>query len=700
MNELDSKIIEYFPGKYVKKDLTAQIKRDANVPTYVLEYLLGQYCSTDNEESVQKGLSKIRRILAQNYVRADDSEKIKSRIRERGKYTVIDMISVRLDEREDTYVANFKNLEISALEIDSQFVIDNDKLLEGGVWCIVKLEYDYGDEVDDDSVEYEEKPLKNRSRKYLSPFIIADVKPIQMPNLDLAEMRDVRNNFSDEEWIYLLLRSEGYEPSMLTPVQRKHFLLRLVPLIQKNYNLVELGPRGTGKSHVYQELSPHSILISGGQTTVANLFYNMNTRKVGLVGHWDCIAFDEVSGMSFRDIEAINILKNYMANGALARGQSAVNADASLCFEGNINDSVQNMLKTAHLFSPFPDKFNDDSAFFDRIHYYLPGWETPKLKTELLTTNYGLITDCLSEYCREMRRYDFTNLFDDYFELNNQFNKRDDIAVRKTFSGLAKLMYPNLLSADESISKEQARELLEYSIEGRRRVKEQLYKMAGVEFLDRNLGYIDKETGEETIVQVSEQLSRTLIPENELSQGHVFAVGKAVANGSVAVYRLENKYVRGTGKIETQGIPSHAKSTRECINAAFTYFKENAKHVVPGAKFLDKDWLLYYADPQDKGVSDEISLAEFIGLCSALADRPISNSTVIVGEIKISGSMMPVTSVSDIVRVSIHAGAKRIFLPTDAMQEYMQISKELRKKINATFYEDPIDAAQKALNIY
>lgn len=496
MDTLDKKIVESFPGKIVRKDLTALMKRGSNIPTYVLEYLLGMYCSTDDEEVIERGMAKIRDILSQNYVRTDESEKIKSLIRENGEYTVIDKLTVYLDERADEYRVRFTNLEIAPFAISSDYVIENPKLLTGGVWCLVKLAYMH---LPDDN-DMESEHVHWRKNRNDDPYSILSLRPIQMPKLDVQELIDARKNFTKEEWIFLMLRSEGYEPTRLSEKERMHLLLRLVPFVQKNYNLVELGPRGTGKSHVYQELSPYSILMSGGQTTVANLFYNMASRRVGLIGHWDCVAFDEVAGMSFSDKEAIQILKNYMANGSFARGQNPINADASLCFEGNTNSTIRQMIQTSHLFDPFPDSFHNDSAFFDRIHFYLPGWETPKLKSDMLTMQFGLISDCLAEFCHEMRRYDFTHGFDKYFEFNASFNQRDDMAVRRTFSGLAKLLYP-----DEVISKEEARELLEYAIEGRRRVKEQLKAMAPEEFKDTDLGYVDLETGEQFVIKTAEQ---------------------------------------------------------------------------------------------------------------------------------------------------------------------------------------------------
>ena len=694
MDNLDRKLIDSFQGKIVRKDLTAMMKRGINVPTFVLEYLLGMYCSTDDETAIETGVAKIKKILCENYVRPDESEKIKSRIRECGEYTVIDKIEVSLDEREDLYVARFTNLKIKPFEISTDLVVENTKLLTGGVWCILRIGYiplsERASEFGGDEGDFEVSPKKKS--KFASPFNIISLKPIQMPNLDISEMLEARKLFTKDEWIAVILRSEGYEPTKLSEKERMHYLLRLVPLIQKNYNLVELGPRGTGKSHVYQELSPYSILMSGGHTTVSNLFYNMSTRRVGLVGHWDCIAFDEVAGIDFKDLDGIQILKNYMANGSFARGQSTINSDASICFEGNTNDTVENMLKTTNLFAPFPDGFNSDSAFFDRIHYYLPGWETPKLKSELLTENYGLISDCLSEFCREMRKFDFTDIFDAEYELNDDFNKRDEIAVRKTVAGLAKLIYP-----DRNVSKEELRELLEYAIEGRRRVKEQLKKMSGTEFSATALGYVDRQSGEEVVVQVPEQKSDSLVPLDRPAVGHVYTVGRSVVSNDVCVYRLENKIVSGTEKFEHQNV--YAKVVAEDLKAAFSYFIENAGKVVNAYHISDYDYYLYYADLQEKGISYEASMAEFIGLCSALSGKPVLGSMVIVGTIKLSGTMEDVIGIEDIVRVSINAGANRILLPTTAMSELSGISSTLLTKISPVFYVNPIEAARIALGL-
>ena len=703
MTNFDLKVLDNFPGKVVRKDLTMMMKKGANVPTYVLEYLLGMYCATDDEDAIEMGLQKIRKILSENYVRPDQSEYVKSKIRENGQYTVIDKITVVLDDREDKYVARFTNLRMDPFEVPSDLVVHNEKLLVGGIWCIVKIGYVGLDKINsEDELEIEDifgnqkkkKKIKKKKSRYDSPFEIASLKPIQMPNLDLDEIKDARANFTKDEWITLLLRSAGYEPNELNEKEKLHYLLRFVPFIQKNYNLVELGPRGTGKSHVYSELSPYSILMSSGTTTVSNMFYNMSSRRVGLVGNWDCIAFDEVAGITQASGDMVQIMKNYMANGSFARGADSVSSDASIAFEGNTFRSVSDMIRTTNLFEPFPETFNNDSAFFDRIHAYLPGWETPKLRSNLFTQNYGLITDCFAEFCHSMRKYDFTNSFCDYFALNASFNTRDTIAVGRTFSGLAKLIYP-----DEVMEKEEVRELLEYAIECRRRVKEQLCKITPGEFSDVDLGYIDLDTEEEFIVTLPEVANGTLVSEAEETPGYVYGVGRSV-NDVVGIYRLENKLINGTGVFSfknVEGLSRAPKSVKDSISAAFNYFVDNANNLVSGDN-SGFDYTLYFNDLQNKGVSDEVSVAEVVGLFSALSNKPTIPSLVICGRVVMSGSMMPVTTeLEDIFVAVINAGAKKLMLPIDSKSAYEKLKKDLTKRVEVIFYSTPLDAARKAL---
>ena len=704
MTEFDLKVLDNFPGKVVRKDLTTMMKKGANVPTYVLEYLLGMYCATDDEDAIEMGLAKIKRILSENYVRPDQSEYVKSKIKENGQYTVIDKIAVTFDDREDKYVARFTNLRMDPFEVPSDLVVHNEKLLIGGIWCIVKIEYVGLNKKEDDDDDIEEdifgnqkkkKKIKKKKSRYDSPFEIASLKPIQMPNLDLDEIKDARVNFTKDEWIALLLRSAGYEPDELSQKEKLHYLLRFVPFIQKNYNLVELGPRGTGKSHVYSELSPYSILMSSGTTTVSNMFYNMASRRVGLVGNWDCIAFDEVAGITQASGDMVQIMKNYMANGSFARGTDSISSDASIAFEGNTFRSVSDMIRTTNLFEPFPEAFNNDSAFFDRIHAYLPGWETPKLRSNLFTQNYGLITDCFAEFCHSMRKYDFTNSFCEYFALNASFNTRDTIAVGRTFSGLAKLIYP-----DEIMDKEEVRELLAYAIEYRRRVKEQLCKITPGEFSDVDLGYIDLDTAEEIIISLPEIANGTLVSETEETPGYVYGVGRSV-NDIVGIYRLENKLINGTGVFSfknVEGLSRAPKSVKDSISAAFNYFVDNASDLVSGDN-SGFDYTLYFNDLQNKGVSDEVSVAEVVGLFSALANKPTIPSLVICGRVVMSGSMMPVTTeLEDIFVAVMNAGAKKLMLPIDSKAAYEKLKKDLTKRVEVIFYSTPLDAARQALD--
>lgn len=707
-DSLDAKVMEVFAGRAVRKDLTSLMKRTANVPTYVIEYLLGMYCSTGDSDALEEGLERIRKILTQNYVRPDESEFVKHKIADLGRYTIIDRLEARFDEFKGIYFASFANFTIGELTISKDIVREYPKMLTGGIWAIMKLEYDSPDgDFDDPLAELMDAPKPKRSGHGPedNPIKITSVSPIQMPNMDLDSFIDKRQLFSTDEWIDLLLRSAGYEPTVLEKRQKMHFLERMVPLAERNYNLCELGPRGTGKSHIYTEISPYAALISGGQTTTASLFGRLGASKskasamdrTGLVGNWDCVAFDEVAGMHFKDENAVQIMKGYMANGTYDRGRESFTADASMVFEGNINDTVHNVLKTTHLFDPFPPEFNNDSAFFDRIHCYLPGWEVPKMRSDILTGHVGLITDCLSEFCKGMRKRDYTHHLDEYFRLNSEFNTRDENGVRKTFSGLMKLLFP-----DERMSADDAQVILEYAIEGRRRVKEQLKIMAGVEFMAVKLGYASVSVSAPTaikVIGVPEQSSDTLIPEGQLLPGHVFAIGRSV-EGEHAVYKLENKAVAGSCKFHHEGVSS-VRSARESIDAAWQYFKGTGARVAAGMHLDKKDYLLFFNDLQGKGPSDEVSLAEFVGLCSAACNRAVEASLAIPGVIRLSGSMGELKDLEDILRVAKNAGAKRILLPFSAIYDMPKIPMELAGSVSADYYEDGniVAAARKALGI-
>lgn len=672
---LDKKLNEQFAGRVVRKDLTKLIKEGANVPVYVLEYLLGMYAATDDEESIREGVERVKKILAENFVRPDEAEKIKSRIRELGQYSIIDKVTVALNPKIDTYEAEFSNLGLKGVPVPPSYVKEFDKLLVGGIWCMVKIDYFFDEEV-----------------RNTNPFSVSNLKPIQMPNMDITEVFEGRKQFTKDEWIDVLIRSTGMEPTQLEDRVKWHLLLRLVPLVENNYNMCELGPRGTGKSHVYKEISPNSILVSGGQSTVANLFYNMTTRKVGLVGMWDCVAFDEVAGIRFKDKDGIQIMKDYMASGSFARGKEEKNASASMVFVGNINQSVDVLLKTSHLFAPFPPEMANDTAFFDRMHYYMPGWEIPKMRPEFFTDRYGFIVDYVAEFFREMRKRSFADSIDRYFKLGNNLNQRDTIAVRKTVSGLVKLLYPH-----GEYTREEIEEVLKYALEGRRRVKEQLKKIGGMEFYDVMFSYLDKETMLEEHVAVPEQGGGKLIPEGMLRPGHVYVVGQAVT-GMIGVYKLENQVVSGTGKFDKAGIGSN-REVKESLDTAFRYFTANSKSVSSSIITKTKDYLMHLTDLQGIGLTAQVAIAELIGLCSGALDKPVQEGLVIVGNMTVGGTISKVEELANILQVCVDAGAKKILLPAPSAGDFFTVPADLIVKVQPIFYLDPIDAVYKALGV-
>lgn len=675
MDDLSMKLNQHFAGKVVRKDLTQKLKQGANVPTYVLEYLLGMYCATDDEDSINEGVERVKNILADNFVRPDEAEKIKSKIREMGRYTVIDKLTVKLNEKKDIYVAEFSNLGLKNVEISARYVKEFEKLLGGGIWCIVKLQYYYEEGVIDQN-----------------PFIIESVTPIQMPNMDMDELIEGRKQFTKDEWIDILIRSIGMEPTQLENNVKWHMLLRMVPLCENNYNMCELGPRGTGKSHLYKEISPNSILVSGGQTTVANLFYNMSQRKIGLVGMWDVVAFDEVAGITFKDKDGIQIMKDYMASGSFARGKEEKAASASMVFVGNINQSVDVLLKTSHLFEPFPEAMAYDSAFFDRMHFYLPGWEIPKMRPELITDSFGFITDYLSEYLRDMRKRTFGDAIDKYFKLGNNLNQRDVIAVRKTVSGLVKLIYPH-----GEFEKEDIEEILKYALVGRRRVKEQLKKIGGMEFYDVHFSYIDNETMEEEFVSVPEQGSSTLIPEGLSKAGHIYTIGLG-DSGMTGVYKIEVEVVGGTGKFEKTGI-GYDREAKESIDTAFRFFKANSKNISASISTTNKDYLMHIQDINGVGMTSELSLAAIIAMCSGALAKPVQSQLAVLGSVSIGGTINRVEDLANTLQVCFDAGAKKILLPMINAADIVTVPPELFAKFQIMFYSTAEDAVFKALGV-
>ena len=671
--DLDQLLNSQFSGRVVRKDLTKLIKEGANVPVYVLEYLLGMYCASDDPEVIEKGLHNVKTVLAENYVRPDEAEKVKSFVRERGSYKVIDRVTVRLNERQNRYEASFSNLGIKDAEIGDGIVKSNEKLLVGGIWVIATLTY------------YHEEGQKS------SPFAVSQLKPIQMPNMNMQELFDGRAALSAEQWRHTLIRSIGMEPATLDESVQWHLLARMVPFVENNYNVCELGPRGTGKSHIYKECSPYSILVSGGHTTVANLFYNMSTRRIGLVGLWDVVAFDEVAEINAKDKGGVQIMKDYMASGSFARGRDQMEANASMVFVGNINQSVESLVKTSHLLAPFPEQMID-SAFFDRFHSYIPGWEIPKMRPEFFTNKYGLIVDYLAEYFREMRKRSYADAIDKYFKLGNNLNQRDVIAVRKTVSGLIKLLHPH-----GQFTKEDVRPCLEYALQVRRRVKEQLKKIGGMEFYDVHFSYIDNDTLEEHFVMVKEQGGGALISEAPSKPGFIHTIGVG-SKGMPGLYRIELQVTKGTGKLATSGL-WNSGAAREQVKIAFDYFKANAARISASAKVMDHDFHLHVVELQNTGPLHHMALSSLVAFASGLLSRPAQSQLVVMGDMSLGGSSAPVESIAECLQVAFDAGAKRVALPMASAKDLPNIPAELFTKFQTAFYADPVDAVMKALGV-
>lgn len=685
--QIQRKLRQNFDGKIVRKDLTKKIKEGANVPVYVLEFLLGQYCSSDDEEIIQAGVETVKRILSENYVRPDESEKVLSKLRQTGSMTIIDRVTVHLNLKYDEYEAEFSNLGLGGVPISDEYPTKYDRLLCGGIWCIIQLEYNNNDYASEIILEGNKKNKRN------APLIsIHKLTPIQMPHVDLDDLKEGRKAFMKEEWLDIMLRSTGMEPDEFTYREKWLLITRMLPLVENNFNFCELGPRSTGKSHIYKEISPNSILVSGGQTTVANLFYNMGRKTVGLVGLWDCVAFDEVAGINFKDKDGVQIMKDYMASGSFARGKEEIAANASMVFVGNINQSVDVLLKTSSLFDPFPIEMGTDTAFLDRMHCYNPGWEIPKFRPDHFTNDYGFITDYLAEFIRELRKASYGDALDRYFRLGKNLNQRDTIAVRRMVDGYLKLLYPN-----GEFTKDDIEEILRVALEMRRRVKEQLKKLGGMEFYDVNFSYIDNVTFEEKFVSVPEQGGGKLIPEGICNPGQIYSVARG-KSGMIGVFRLESQMLPGNGKFERTGIGSD-RDAKDATNTAFNFLKANSNRISGSISVTSKDYIIGYQDLQGIGMTDKLALPTLIALCSIALGKPTVGTLAVLGEISISGSMIKVDELANTLQVCLDSGAKKVLLPITSAADLGTVPPELMGSFQIIFYNSAEDAVFKALGV-
>lgn len=666
---LDDKVNRVFSGKVVRKDLVRSVKVGANVPVFVLEFLLGKYCASSDPMAIEMGLQVVNDTLADNYIRPDESMKAQSRVIDQGHHSFIDKVKVRVVNGERW--AEAVNFGDRYLHIPPEYPRDYERLLTGGVWAQIDVKYMYDDE-----------------SKGRHSFWITRLDPIQIATFNLAEYRTARAEFTTDEWIDFMIRSIGYEASLMERRLKLLFLTRLVPLAERNFNLVELGPRGTGKSYAIQEVSPYASLLTG-PTTVANLFGHMSGREKGMVQIWDVVGFDEVADLQKMPKEVITTMKTYCESGSYQRGTESASGDASIAMFGNTNQPVEVMVQSGHLFEPMPRVIRDDMAFIDRLHFYLPGWEVPKMQTEHFTDHFGFVVDYLAEALRELRKQNYTEALDRYFSLGSHLNARDRKAVRKTVSGLMKVIHPH-----GEVSQDDLTELVEYAIEGRRRVKEQLKKMGAFEYYQTSFSYTVEETGEERFVGVPEQGGRDLIALDPLAPGSAYAAGVAT-EGTVGLFRIEVSVSAGTGKLKTAGGVSGVG--KESIQRAFAYIQANASDLNIGRELVVSDFHVEVIDLLANRVDIEIGVGFFTAMMSALRSAPLLASLVVLGDMSVQGNLKPVRSLVEPLQVAMDNGAKRALIPIENKRSFFDVDANIVEHVDPVFYGDPRTAALKAL---
>lgn len=674
MPELDRKSTRVFSGKVVRKDLVRKVKVGANVPVFVLEYLLGKYCATDDAAAIEAGLRVVNTTISSNFVRPDEANKAQSMVKDKGKHTLIDKVKVRYLSDDDKYWAELLNFGHKFVHVPEHFLREYDRLLMGGIWAQIDIRHQYDED----------------AKGKRSPFWIDSIKPIQIASFDLAEYQNCRREFSADEWLDLLLRTIGLEPQNFDRRLKMMFLVRMIPLCEHNFNLVELGPRGTGKSYAYQELSPYTILLTG-PTTVANLFYNMASGKMGLVGIWDSIAFDEVADLQKMPKEVVTTLKTYCESGMFARGKDALTGMASIAMFGNTNQAVDVMVRSSHLFMPMPEVIREDMAFLDRLHFYIPGWEVPKMRVEYFTDHYGFVVDYLAEALRELRKHNFTESIDRHFSLGSHLNARDVKAVRKTVSGLIKLIYPH-----GEMTRDELAEITELAIEGRRRVKEQLKKLGSFEYHQTSFSYIDNDTREERFVGVPEQGGRDMIASDPLAPGSVYTAS-VDDQGKVGLYRLEVGCSPGTGKLKIAG--GIDGTMRESIQRAFAYLAAQKVKIGISQQVDMTDFHVEGIDLLSNHVPCEAGVALIVAVYSAIKKQSVLAGLVILGDMSIQGNIKSLRSLVEPLQVGMDNGARRALVPLENKRNFLEVSGDIVERVDPIFFSDPMTAAMKALGM-
>jgi len=681
-DELDEKLSRTFSGRVVRKDLVQKLKVGYSIPVYVLEYLLGKYCSTMDDDQIREGLKLVKEEIAERVVRPDQSELIKARLQRQGRMKLIDLVSVTFDEKDQggKYWAKLGTAGLDYVHISEELVSKYERTLVGGVWANVEIEYD-------ESIVH---------GGVTRPFVIRRVQPIQVASANTDEWIAARCEYDREEWVDALIRSLGYEarhPDFTWRVKML-MLLRLIPMVEKNYNLIELGPRETGKSFVFREISPYAILLSGGQGSVADLFgWKNRGDKPGLVVRYDCVAFDEVAGSHFKNESDKQMYKGYMEQGSFSRGddKGTVSAEAGIVFNGNIDGDVESIARTSHLLSALPESVRNDTAFHDRWHAYLPGWEMLKLKPDHLTYHMGFVADYIAEmFHNNFRPMNFTDAYDEYFAFGNHVGQRDRRAAMKTVSGLVKLIHP-----DGVVSRDEMAEYVEFALEMRRRVKEQLKRINPIEFSRVNLSYIDKETGDERVAECAELGVTRLIPEGPLAPGDVFSVGYDQPSGRVTLFRIQVAALPGTGKLNVIGL--NTRPVKESARMAFDFLRANARQIGLDRDVTGYDFNLQVMSPMQGKESEELGIACYVALLSALTGKPLAGGMVVLGAMTIHGVLSRVEQLGDRLRVALDAGATRVLMPAANAADLASTPPELLDKIGVEFFTDPTQAAFKAI---
>ncbi len=674
LDDIDQKAAENFPGLVVRKDLLRRMRSSFSVPMFVIEFLLGKYCATTDPDIIEEGIQYVRDTLRNKYVKPSEREMVKARIKQQGSFEVIDKVKVRLVETQDKYWAQLANINIDHVNIDETILHKYERLVQGGVWAEVNIGYD-------DSFIF-----RGRNR----PFFIQRLKPIQVSSLSLKNFQAARSNFSRDEWIIILLRSLGLEPKhpYFTHRVKMLYLSRLIPLVEKNFNLIELGPRGTGKSFVYQQVSPYCHLVSGGQTTVAQMFVNLATGARGLVCLWDTVAFDEAAGVRFKDKSGINIMKGYMEDGNFSRGSDIITAEGSVVLLGNLDGDIETILRTSNLFYQMPKEM--DAAFYDRLHSYLPGWEFQKTRDEFYTDHFGLVSDYLAEVMRALRKDSYTDAAERYYHFGSHLTGRDQKAVRKTVSGLIKLLHPG-----GQFTKDEVEEYMVLGMEMRRRVKEQLRKIAGVEYWDVNFSYRDLEEGGEHFVGVPEMGGDQIIEPGTMAPGAVYTIGRDAGSGKLALFLLQTQINPGSGRIVPLG--NLSKAMKEGIKTADAYLKANLSNLGIVKDLKSYDFSIQAINLQQAKEGAETAVAFFVSLVSSLLGKPVKPQLVVLGEMSVQGMLLKVTNLTERMQLSLDSGAKYVLIPSENKRDIADVPDEVLNKLQAIFYTDPINAAIRAM---